>query len=85
VELSRYAISGGAADASLEQQLALGFGKAAPDAVGLADGQRMSAALRDYRALAAHLFGAHLALGTGAAALAVGVKEHRGIDASAQA
>jgi hypothetical protein len=45
----------------------------------------MSAALRDYRALTAHLFGTHLALRAGAATLTVGMKEHRGIDTSAQA
>jgi hypothetical protein len=42
-------------------------------------------ALCDNRALAAHLLGAHLALRAGAATLAVGMKEHRRIDASAQA
>ena len=41
---------GGAADASLEQQFALGLGQAAPDAVGLADGKRVRAALCDHRA-----------------------------------
>jgi len=45
----------------------------------------MSAALRDYWALTAHLLGTHLALRAGAATLAVGMKEHSGIDASAQA
>jgi hypothetical protein len=78
-------VSGGASDASLEQQLALGLGQAAPDAVGLAHGKRMSAALSDDGALAAHLLGTHLALRAGSAAFAVGMKEHRGINTSAQA
>jgi hypothetical protein len=74
----------GAADASLEQQLTLGLGQPAPDAVGLADGERMWPALGDYGALTAHLLGAHLALGAGPTALAVWMKEHGGIDASAK-
>src|SRR5262245_6619763 len=81
----RCEMSGGAANASLEQELALGLGQTAPDAVRLADGKSVGAALRDDRALAAHLLGPHLALRAGAAALTVGVEEHRGIDASAQA
>ena len=38
-----------------------------------------------HRAAPAHLLGAHLALRAGTAALAVGVEEHRGIDAPAKA
>ena len=59
--------------------------QAAPDAVGLADGQRVRAALGDHRAAPAHLLGAHLPLRAGAAAFAVGMEEHRGIDAPAKA
>lgn len=78
-------VLGSAANASLEQKLALGLGQAAPDTVGLADSQRVGAALCHDRALTAHLLGAQLALRAGAATFAVGVKEHGGIDASAQA
>jgi hypothetical protein len=75
----------GASNASLEQKLALRLGQPAPDAVGLTDGQRVGTALGDDGALTAHLLGTHLTLGAGAATLTVRVKEHRGIDASAQA
>ena len=78
-------MSGGAADAPLEQHLAFGLGQAAPDAVGLADGQCMRTALSDHRAIPAHLLGAQLALRTGPTALAVGVEEHGRVDASTKA
>jgi hypothetical protein len=77
-------VSGGAADASLEQQLTLGLTQAAPDAVGLTDRQRVSATLGDHWASTAHLLSAQLTLGTGAAALAVRMEKHRRIDAPAQ-
>jgi hypothetical protein len=70
------AVSGGAANSALEQQLALGFAQSTPDAVRLTDGQGMGTALSDNRATPAHFFGAHLTLGAGAATLPVGVKEH---------
>jgi hypothetical protein len=75
---------GRAADASLEQQFALGLRQAAPYAIGLADRERVAAALRDHRAAPAHLLGTHLALRAGPASLAVGMKKHSGIDASAK-
>jgi hypothetical protein len=46
------------------------------DAVVLADGKRMGAALSDHGAAPAHLLGAQLALRTGPSTLAVGVEEH---------
>ena len=69
----------------LSEQFALRLRQTAPDAIGLADRERVAAALCDHRALPAHLLGAHLALRAGAAALAVGMEKHGGIDASAKA
>jgi hypothetical protein len=77
-------VLGRAADASLEEQFALGLRQATPDAIGLANRERVAAALCDHRALPAHLLGSHLALRTGTAALAIGMEEHSGIDASAK-
>ncbi|SBS77383.1 hypothetical protein MHPYR_420029 [uncultured Mycobacterium sp.] len=68
--------SGGAANSTLEQQLALGFAQSTPDAVRLADGQGMRPALSDHRATTAHFFGTHLTLSAGATALAIGMEEH---------
>ena len=74
----------GAADASLEKQLALRLRQPTPDAVRLADGERVGAALSDHGATPAHLLGAELALRTGPSTLPVGVEEHRRIDPSAK-
>jgi hypothetical protein len=76
---------GRAANASLEQHFALGLRQAAPDAVGLPNSKRVSAALRDDGALATHLLGPHLALRAGPATLAVRMEEHTGVDAPTQA
>jgi hypothetical protein len=77
-------VLGRAADASLEEQFALGLRQATPDAIWLANRERVAAALCDHRALPAHLFGSQLTLRTGTSALAVGMKKHCGIDASAK-
>src|SRR5882724_8192223 len=82
---SRCARLSGEADASLEQEFALRLRQAAPDAIGLADRERVAAALGDHRALPAHLLGTHLALCSGPAALTVGMEEHAGIDTPAKA
>jgi hypothetical protein len=70
-------MSGGAANAPLEEHLALRLAQAAPDAVGLTDAEGVGTALRDHGATPAHLLGAHLALRAGPATLAVGMEEHR--------
>jgi hypothetical protein len=76
--------SGATADATLEQEFALGLAQAAPDPVGLADGQCMGTALGDHRAAAAHLLGAHFTLSPGTSALTIGMEEHRRIDTTAK-
>ena len=78
-------VSGGTADAPLEQQFAFGLAQSAPDAVRLTDGERVGAALGDHRAAPAHLLGAHLTLRAGPATFPVGMEEHRGLDTSAKA
>src|SRR5882762_386657 len=78
-------MSGGAANAPLEEHLALRLAQPSPDAIGLTDAKGVGAALRDDRATPAHLLGAHLTLCAGPAALSVGMEEHRRVDTSAKA
>ena len=65
-----------AAGAAAQQRLALGLAHAAPDPVGLGHLQRVVAALGEDGARVADRLGAVLALGAGAAALAVRVVEN---------
>ncbi|OFB44927.1 hypothetical protein BA059_00075 [Mycolicibacterium sp. (ex Dasyatis americana)] len=76
--------SGGAADASLEQELAFGLAQSTPDAVRLTNSKRMCTALSNHWAAAAHLLGAELTLSSGPSAFTIGMEEHRRIDTTAK-
>ena len=67
---------------TLEELAALLLGHAAPDPVGLGDRESVLTAMRNHRALVAHFFCATLSLSSCPAALAIGMKEHRGVDAA---
>lgn len=62
---------------------ALGFGHATPDAVGLGGGEGVGAALCEYGAVLADLFGGALTSGADVAAFTVGGEEQVGVGAAA--